>query len=286
MKFLQDFCRGLALPCRNLSCKTHSLSSKNSHFFTLIELLVVITIIAILASMLLPALNKARENGRTAKCVNNVKEIMTAFVLYCDNNNDWMVPTESVDYKSRWCGKVINNEYSAEGGLMDYLSKGIKMCPTLFEKFKTGEATFMNSGCGGYGYNQYYLGGECWKTGGLPIAKTTQAANPTKTVAFADSIQIDWQGKEMIEMYWISPPDSGGWTNYPDIHFRHNRRAIAGWLDAHVSSEQLTYSQDGYKSNEEYLNVYFMGWFGGGDAETVQELFKLRPTDTLGYNEW
>ena len=86
--------------------KTLSLSSwkVNRYRFTLIELLVVIAIIAILAAILLPALNSARERGRSASCINNLKQFGMAFVSYAAANDDAVPPHSFADseYTAKW----------------------------------------------------------------------------------------------------------------------------------------------------------------------------------------
>ena len=69
---------------------TSYLKRKTACRFTLIELLVVIAIIAILAAMLLPALNSAREKARAISCISKLRQLHTTINFYINDNADWM----------------------------------------------------------------------------------------------------------------------------------------------------------------------------------------------------
>lgn len=68
---------------------------RHRHSFTLIELLVVVAIIAVLAAMLLPSLQKARESGKKTVCLGNMRQIHLGLMMYSDDNNGWFPPVHT-----------------------------------------------------------------------------------------------------------------------------------------------------------------------------------------------
>ena len=92
--------------------------------FTLIELLVVIAIIAILAAMLLPALNKAKLKAQGITCMNNHRQLSLAWRMYAEDNNDRITYASTLGGRSGGSVPVRNdgsaNDYAWSGAHMDF----------------------------------------------------------------------------------------------------------------------------------------------------------------------
>ena len=92
---------------------THVWSNRSRKGFTLIELLVVIAIIAILAAILFPVFGMAKERARQVHCLNNLKQLSNAVVLYANDNNGTVpfcltdrIPNYASTGARDWCGVV------------------------------------------------------------------------------------------------------------------------------------------------------------------------------------
>ena len=249
--------------------------------FTLIELLVVIAIIAILAGMLLPALNTAREKGRAAKCISNLKQLATANQLYADSNGEFYVFSENWSTNQYWCGKATSGvgKIKTEGGIADYMGKseGVRACESVV--FNKNAST--NTGTGGYGYSAA-IGTFSTDSSWNPVpAKQSKLSHPSDTVMFADHASVGDGGfEEQLDLYaplYLSNDEDAGWgMPAPTMHFRHSGNANTAWSDGHASAfGPLTLSNSGWSRSEAQLKALHIGWAGGGKAEALK-YFKLR----------
>ena len=142
----------------------------DKRIFTLIELLIVIAIIAILAAMLLPALNQARMRGHTTTCINNLKQIFTAQTLYAADY-EYFCPgrttSDTVGFNEQYMAPTLRPylgktavAFESWDDMHDFMAGKPRLCPAQTDR---GPNTMS------YAPNSFYLA-----TINLKMTKTSQ----------------------------------------------------------------------------------------------------------------
>ena len=199
--------------------------------FTLIELLVVIAVIAVLMAILMPALNIARDQAKRVHCINNVKQLTFAWLLYKDDNDDKMVGGFPDRTSDAWMRGPRGSdpdytEQCKEGlrqGLLYTYVKNVDVyrCPSDDRIKREGMYTFGSFSVSGA------LNGEEKEWSNRHLIKYSEIKNPADTFVFVE--EIDPRGWNKGS--WVVTKDFGNSWIDPLAIWHSKNRSTLGWAD-------------------------------------------------------